>query len=132
MASRISPQTKGELVEALEEQGTAVINLDDGRVAAMRTRTKAKVLGFTSSPATTEEVEARNVVVNGQGFPEFDLVLPDGGPSVQVRSRLIGGHHVTNLLAAAAAAFAAGIPAADIAVLPELPVRGQPLAHGAD
>ncbi|MCT9871725.1 UDP-N-acetylmuramoyl-tripeptide--D-alanyl-D-alanine ligase [Paenarthrobacter aurescens] len=108
-------KTKGELVEALSEHGTAVINLDDGRVAAMRTRTKARVLGFTASPATTEEVEARNVVVNAQGFPDFDLVLPDGGPSVQVRSRLIGGHHVTNLLAAAAAAFAAGIPAADIA-----------------
>ncbi|MFP3579488.1 UDP-N-acetylmuramoyl-tripeptide--D-alanyl-D-alanine ligase [Arthrobacter sp. SIMBA_036] len=108
-------KTKGELVEALGEQGTAVINLDDGRVAAMRTRTKAKVLGFTAAPATTEEVEARNVVVTDEGHPTFDLVLPDGGPSVRVRSRLIGGHHVTNLLAAAAAAFAAGIPADDIA-----------------
>ncbi|WP_314326381.1 UDP-N-acetylmuramoyl-tripeptide--D-alanyl-D-alanine ligase [Paenarthrobacter ilicis] len=108
-------KAKGEMVEALSEQGTAVINLDDGRVAAMRTRTKAKVLGFTAAPATTEEVEARNVTVSPDGFPWFDLVLPDGGPSVPVRSRLIGGHHVTNLLAAASAAFAAGIPAADIA-----------------
>jgi len=106
---------KGELVEGLSEHGTAVLNLDDGRVAAMKTRTRAKVLGFSASPATNEDVEARNVVVNAEGHPEFDLVLPDGGPSVRVRSRLIGGHHVTNLLAAAAAAFAAGIPAADIA-----------------
>ena len=106
---------KGELVEGLSEHGTAVLNLDDGRVAAMKTRTRAKVLGFSASPATNEDVEARNVVVNAEGHPEFDLVLPDGGPSVPVRSRLIGGHHVTNLLAAAAAAFAAGIPAADIA-----------------
>lgn len=108
-------KAKGEMVEALGEDGTAVLNLDDGRVAAMRTRTKAKVLGFTASPATNEEVEARNVVVNAQGHPDFELVLPDGGPSVEVRSKLIGGHHVTNLLAAASAAFAAGIPAADIA-----------------
>ncbi|YCH09457.1 UDP-N-acetylmuramoyl-tripeptide--D-alanyl-D-alanine ligase [Arthrobacter sp. alpha11c] len=106
---------KGELVEGLSEHGTAVLNLDDGRVAAMKNRTRAKVLGFSASPATNEDVEARNVVVNAEGHPEFDLVLPDGGPSVRVRSRLIGGHHVTNLLAAAAAAFAAGIPAADIA-----------------
>jgi UDP-N-acetylmuramoyl-tripeptide--D-alanyl-D-alanine ligase len=106
---------KGELVEALSEHGTAVLNLDDGRVAAMKTRTTARVLGFSASPATNEDVEARNVVVNAAGHPEFELVLPDGGPSVHVRSRLIGGHHVTNLLAAAAAAFAAGIPAADIA-----------------
>jgi UDP-N-acetylmuramoyl-tripeptide--D-alanyl-D-alanine ligase len=62
-------KTKGELVEALSEHGTAVINLDDGRVAAMRSRTKAKVLGFSASPATTEEVEARNVVVNEHGLP---------------------------------------------------------------
>ncbi|MFJ4264975.1 UDP-N-acetylmuramoyl-tripeptide--D-alanyl-D-alanine ligase [Paenarthrobacter nicotinovorans] len=108
-------KTKGELVEALSENGTAVLNLDDGRVAAMRSRTKAKVLGFSAQPATTEEVEARNVVVDADGYPGFDLVLPDGGPSVHVHSRLIGAHHVTNLLAAAAAAFAAGIPAADIA-----------------
>ena len=108
-------KAKGEMVEALGEEGTAVINLDDGRVAAMRTRTRAKVLGFTASPATNEEVEARNVVVNAQGHPDFDLVLPDGGPSVAVHSKLIGGHHVTNLLAAASAAFAAGIPAPDIA-----------------
>ncbi|MFC8037777.1 UDP-N-acetylmuramoyl-tripeptide--D-alanyl-D-alanine ligase [Paenarthrobacter sp. NPDC057355] len=109
-------KTKGELVEALSENGTAVLNLDDGRVAAMRSRTNAKVLGFSAQPATSEEVEARNVVVDADGYPGFDLVLPDGGPSVPVHSRLIGAHHVTNLLAAAAAAFAAGIPAADIAL----------------
>ncbi|MFJ5957894.1 UDP-N-acetylmuramoyl-tripeptide--D-alanyl-D-alanine ligase [Paenarthrobacter sp. NPDC092416] len=108
-------KTKGELVEALGERGTAILNLDDSRVAAMKSRTTARILGFTASGATTEEVEARNVVVNAQGHPDFDLVLPDGGPSVEVRSRLIGGHHVTNLLAAAAAAFAAGISAPAIA-----------------
>ena len=108
-------KTKGELVEALGEHGTAVLNLDDPRVAAMKTRTTARVVGFTSSPGTNEDVEARNVVVNSEGYPDFDLVMPDGGPAVEVKSRLIGGHHVTNLLAAAAAAFAAGIPTADIA-----------------
>lgn len=108
-------KTKGELVEALSEHGTAILNLDDPRVAAMKTRTTARVLGFSASPATNEDVEARNVVVNADGHPDFELVLPDGGPSVEVRSRLIGGHHVTNLLAAAAAAFAAGISATDIA-----------------
>ncbi|MDI2019760.1 UDP-N-acetylmuramoyl-tripeptide--D-alanyl-D-alanine ligase [Paenarthrobacter nicotinovorans] len=108
-------RTKGELVEALGEQGIAVINLDDARVAAMRARTKAKVVGFTAEPGTSGEIEARNVVLDAEGYPAFDLVLPDGGPSVHVHSRLIGAHHVTNLLAAAAAAFAAGIPAPDIA-----------------
>ncbi|VXB51473.1 UDP-N-acetylmuramoyl-tripeptide--D-alanyl-D-alanine ligase [Arthrobacter sp. 9V] len=108
-------RTKGELLEALSEHGTAVINLDDARVAAMRPRTKAKVLGFTASAGLPEEVGALNVFINSDGFPGFDLALPDGGPSVPVRSRLIGAHHVTNLLAAAAAAFAADIASSAIA-----------------
>ena len=36
---------KGELVEALPAGGTAVLNLDDSRVAAMASRTRARVLG---------------------------------------------------------------------------------------
>jgi UDP-N-acetylmuramoyl-tripeptide--D-alanyl-D-alanine ligase len=41
---------KGELVEALQADGTAVLNLDDPRVAAMAARTEARVLRFTSQP----------------------------------------------------------------------------------
>ncbi|HCN22178.1 MAG TPA: UDP-N-acetylmuramoyl-tripeptide--D-alanyl-D-alanine ligase, partial [Arthrobacter bacterium] len=36
-------QAKGELLESLAANGTAVINLDDDRVAAMRSRTGAAV-----------------------------------------------------------------------------------------
>ncbi|MBO1268510.1 UDP-N-acetylmuramoyl-tripeptide--D-alanyl-D-alanine ligase [Arthrobacter cavernae] len=116
-------KAKGELLEALPASGTAIINLDDSRVAAMRPRTTAKVLGFSADPSADADagaavqatVQARNVTVNAGGHPCFDLVLPDGGPAVPVASRLIGAHHVTNLLAAAAAASAAGIPASDIA-----------------
>ena len=41
---------KGELVEALAPTGTAILNLDDDRVAAMAARTGAAVLGFTAEP----------------------------------------------------------------------------------
>jgi len=40
---------KGELVEALSETGVAVLNVDDPRVAAMRSRTAAHVIGFTTA-----------------------------------------------------------------------------------
>jgi UDP-N-acetylmuramoyl-tripeptide--D-alanyl-D-alanine ligase len=109
-------RAKGELLEALPATGTAIINLDDDRVAAMRSRTNATVLGFT---ATTHgggaAVRGASVDTNSEGNPEFDLILPGGGPDLHVSSRLIGSHHVGNLLAAAAAAFAAGIPGKDIA-----------------
>ncbi|WP_211880450.1 UDP-N-acetylmuramoyl-tripeptide--D-alanyl-D-alanine ligase [Pseudarthrobacter albicanus] len=124
---------KGELVEALGAGGTAVLNLDDPRVAAMADRTAATVLGYTSLPARDgrsdrvggECVRADGVELNTGGHPEFELLLPggkapdgtapDGKNQFHVESRLIGAHHVGNLLAAAAAAHAAGIPGAQIA-----------------
>ena len=39
-------QTKGEIVEALPADGVAVLNADDALVAAMRSRTAARVLTF--------------------------------------------------------------------------------------
>jgi len=115
-------RAKGELVEALPAAGTAVLNLDDARVAAMAARTTAPVLGFSSQPVPSqpapgrkqEMVRADDVELNDAGNPEFELVLPDGGRH-HVAARLIGAHHVANLLAAAGAAYAAGIPGDRIA-----------------
>ncbi|WP_427132612.1 UDP-N-acetylmuramoyl-tripeptide--D-alanyl-D-alanine ligase [Pseudarthrobacter sp. S9] len=114
---------KGELVEALPAAGTAVLNLDDPRVAAMAARTEASVLGYTAQPARDGQpaaVRAEGVELNAGGSPEFELYLPgenapDGTTPYHVASRLIGAHHVANLLAAAGAAHAAGIPGMQIA-----------------
>ncbi|WP_427117365.1 UDP-N-acetylmuramoyl-tripeptide--D-alanyl-D-alanine ligase [Pseudarthrobacter scleromae] len=106
---------KGELVEALAASGTAVINLDDDRVAAMRARTSASVVGFSAEGRPDAAVQALNADTNTDGNPEFDLLLPGEDTPHHVISRLIGAHHTGNLLAAAAAARAAGIPGADIA-----------------
>ena len=108
-------RTKGELVEALAPTGTAVINLDDDRVAAMRGRTSAPVLGFSAEGRPDATVQALNPDTNAGGSPEFDLQLPGSDTVHRVSSRLIGSHHVGNLLAAAAAAWAAGVPAGDVA-----------------
>lgn len=106
---------KGELVEALAASGTAVINLDDDRVSAMRARTSASVVGFSAEGRTDAAVQALNADTNTDGNPEFDLLLPGEDTPHHVKSRLIGAHHTGNLLAAAAAARAAGIAGADIA-----------------
>jgi UDP-N-acetylmuramoyl-tripeptide--D-alanyl-D-alanine ligase len=109
---------KGELLEALAATGTAVINLDDPRVAAMESRTTATVLGFSAHESRDGQpapVRAARVETNAGGNPEFDLHLPDSPAGHPVKSLLIGAHHVTNLLAAAGAAFAAGVPADRIA-----------------
>ena len=106
---------KGEMVEGLAASGTAVINLDDDRVAAMRARTVASVVGFSAEGRPDAAVQALNADTNTDGNPEFDLLLPGEDTPHHVRSQLIGAHHTGNLLAAAAAAWAAGIPGADIA-----------------
>ncbi|HSO90430.1 MAG TPA: UDP-N-acetylmuramoyl-tripeptide--D-alanyl-D-alanine ligase [Arthrobacter sp.] len=134
---------KGELVEALPAAGTAVLNLDDNRVAAMAARTRATVLGYSarpsrdgltdavgantvgadtvgaepvgSEPVRSGRVRAEGVELNSVGSPEFDLFLPGESAGHHVVSQLIGAHHIANLLAAAAAAHAAGVPAARIA-----------------
>ena len=106
---------KGEMVEGLTVQGTAIINLDDERVAAMRSRTQATVLGFSAEGRQDAQVQALNADTNAEGSPEFDLQLPDGAAPRHVSSRLIGAHHVGNLLEAAAAAWAAGVPGDHIA-----------------
>jgi UDP-N-acetylmuramoyl-tripeptide--D-alanyl-D-alanine ligase len=124
---------KGELVEALPAAGTAVLNLDDARVAGMAGRTGATVLGYTAQAARDtgsdgvgvtaagvkgageDRVRAEKVELNAAGCPELELILPGERTGRHVASRLIGAHHVSNLLAAAAAAHAAGIPGDSIA-----------------
>ncbi|GEO91944.1 UDP-N-acetylmuramoyl-tripeptide--D-alanyl-D-alanine ligase [Kocuria flava] len=107
-------RAKGELVEALGADGVAVLNDDDPAVRLMHARTAAPVVFFGESPENTQpEVPAARVHASGVrlgpgGSPEFTLHLPDGSAH-PVRSRLIGEHHVSNLLAAAAAAFVAGV-----------------------
>jgi len=102
---------KGELVEALPADGTAVLNADDARVAAMASRTTARVLTF--GEADGADVRATGVALDEGGRPRFTLHA--GGEEHPVRLRLVGEHQVSNALGAAAVAYAAGITPADIA-----------------
>jgi UDP-N-acetylmuramoyl-tripeptide--D-alanyl-D-alanine ligase len=95
---------KGELVECLPRSGTAVLNADDERVAAMATRTSASVVTF----GNRGDVRATNVVLGDDLCPVFELESPWG--STHVRLPVAGLHAVPNALAAVAAALAAGAP----------------------
>ncbi|WP_199552882.1 UDP-N-acetylmuramoyl-tripeptide--D-alanyl-D-alanine ligase [Streptomyces sp. N35] len=104
-------QAKGELVEALPADGTAILNADDPLVRAMSSRTKAKVLFF--GEADDADVRAENVRLTDQGQPAFTLHTPTGCSEVTLR--LYGEHHVSNALAAAAVAHDLGMSADEIA-----------------
>ncbi|KUN86547.1 UDP-N-acetylmuramoyl-tripeptide--D-alanyl-D-alanine ligase [Streptomyces bungoensis] len=104
-------QAKGELVEALPEDGAAVLNADDPLVRAMAARTKAKVVLFGESAEA--DVRAENVRLTDSGQPSFRLHTPSGAADVTMR--LYGEHHVSNALAAAAVAHELGMSAEEIA-----------------
>ncbi|MEU6085980.1 UDP-N-acetylmuramoyl-tripeptide--D-alanyl-D-alanine ligase [Streptomyces sp. NPDC047085] len=104
-------QAKGELVEALPEDGAAILNADDPLVRAMASRTKAKVVLFGESAEA--DVRAENVRLTDSGQPSFRLHTPSGASDVTMR--LYGEHHVSNALAAAAVAHELGMSAEEIA-----------------
>ncbi|MEU6251789.1 UDP-N-acetylmuramoyl-tripeptide--D-alanyl-D-alanine ligase [Streptomyces sp. NPDC047043] len=104
-------QAKGELVEALPEDGAAILNADDPLVRAMASRTKAKVILF--GEADEADVRAENVRLTDTGQPAFRLHTPSGASDVTMR--LYGEHHVSNALAAAAVAHELGMSAEEIA-----------------
>jgi UDP-N-acetylmuramoyl-tripeptide--D-alanyl-D-alanine ligase len=95
-------QAKGEMVEALGESATAVLNAGDERVLAMAARTRARVLTFGAHG----EVRADGVTVDERLRPRFTIESAWGSVAVELASS--GMHTVTNALAAAAAALAVG------------------------
>ncbi len=94
---------KGDLVVALPPSGTAVLNADDRRVAAMATLTDAQVVtyGFAGG-----DVRATGVTLDTGLRPAFVLATPWG--EAPVRLRAAGRHTAHNALAAAAAALMLG------------------------
>ena len=94
---------KGELVESVPASGLAVLNADDELVAAMASRTEARVLTFGRHHG---EVRAEHLEVDDQLRARFVLRSPWG--PVHVLLGVAGEHQVTNALGAAAAALGLG------------------------
>ncbi|HEU0132246.1 MAG TPA: UDP-N-acetylmuramoyl-tripeptide--D-alanyl-D-alanine ligase [Mycobacteriales bacterium] len=94
---------KSELVRALPQHGLAILNADDPRVLAMREVTSARVVTFGESG----DYRAEGLALDSLGRPSFRLVTPDGAADVTMR--LVGEHHASNALAAAAVGAWAGL-----------------------
>ncbi len=96
---------KGEIVEALEPTGTAVLNADDPMTSAMTSRTRARVLTF--GLAEDADVRGTDVEMDVLGRPAF--TLHHAGRSARVVLTHMGAHQVSNALAAAAMALSVGV-----------------------
>ncbi|MCS7172273.1 MAG: UDP-N-acetylmuramoyl-tripeptide--D-alanyl-D-alanine ligase [Armatimonadetes bacterium] len=97
-------RAKGELVEALPENGWAVLNADDPRVCAMARGARARVVFYGTGAG---EVHAEDIRVETQGV-RFVLCTPQG--RLPARLPLPGRHLLSNALAAAAVGWVCGVP----------------------
>ena len=103
-------RAKGELFLRLTEGGCAVYNADDPLISIAPSPPGVKRVSFGLGAA---DVRAEEIRCQGRKGQVFTLCLPSGSRTVSLKA--FGTHNVYNALAAAAAAFAMGIDALDIA-----------------
>ncbi len=104
-------KAKTELVQALRPGGTAVLNADDARVAAMAAVAEERgvaVRWFGRGPSA--DVRAEDVDVTASGTTAMILV---DGRRLPLHLRVLGEHHVMNALAAITVAQLLGVDPAD-------------------
>lgn len=107
-------RAKGELIEALPDDGVAILNADDERVRRMSSRTRAR--SMTYGFADDADVRAVDVVSHGPDGMSFELAAAGG--RLPVRIPALGRLAVHNALAGSAAGLAAGLrPDAIVAAL---------------
>lgn len=105
-------EAKAELVDALPEDGVAVLNADDPVADGFAHRARSRVLRFGANPdAAVRAVEIS--VSAATGAASFELVMPSGRAAVTLR--VPGEHMVSDALAAAAVGHALGVDAGDAA-----------------
>jgi UDP-N-acetylmuramoyl-tripeptide--D-alanyl-D-alanine ligase len=104
-------RAKGELIEALPDDGLAVLNNDHPLVVAMADRASATVLRYGFTPDA--DVYADNISLDDELRGSFTLHSPWGSAAVTLGAR--GEHQISNALAAVAAAGGIGVPVDRIA-----------------
>ncbi len=96
-------RAKRELVEALPAEGTAVLNADDERVAAMARHTGADVVTF----GTIGDVRIADLELDERARPRFAIVTPWGAATVALA--VSGAHMAMNAAAAISVACTLGV-----------------------
>ncbi|WIB78882.1 UDP-N-acetylmuramoyl-tripeptide--D-alanyl-D-alanine ligase [Curtobacterium sp. MCPF17_002] len=110
-------RAKSEMVTDLPATATALLNVDDDRVASMRDLTAARVVGFGTSADADYRITGIETDRNGT---RFTLAAPPGQPggtdrlpeTADVRLAILGEHHAMNAAAALTVAHLWGVPLA--------------------
>jgi UDP-N-acetylmuramoyl-tripeptide--D-alanyl-D-alanine ligase len=107
-------QVKGELLDALPDDGVAVLNADDDTTARLAANRSFRVVpvGFGADPEVG--VRLGEVRLDDDLYPEFKLSSPWGSATIRLGMR--GQHQVVNAGMAAAVALVLGVPVDDVAL----------------
>lgn len=118
---------KGSLLDCLTRRGTAVLNADDPRVAAMTVPAGRRTVWFGTGAAA----EVRADQVEAAWPARLSFTVRADGEDTRVATRLVGAHWVPSLLGALSAARACGVPvstaAAPLADVAPFASRMQPV-----
>lgn len=96
---------KGELLDYLPQDGTAILNADDAYFDYLRRRANARVVSFGESPQA--DVRAVSAGLDARGCCAFEVQTPRG--SFDVRIPVPGEHNIKDALAAIAVGEVLGI-----------------------
>jgi UDP-N-acetylmuramoyl-tripeptide--D-alanyl-D-alanine ligase len=100
-------RAKAELVAALPGHGTAILNADDPRVAAMSSATSARVLTYGSDRSAMVRFSVRSV--DEDGCQLVEIVDAASGSRAQVLVPVPGVHMASNAAGAVAVGVACGL-----------------------
>ncbi len=103
-------RAKGELVDALDADGVAVVNADDPRTRAIGQQAAGRVVTFGQSP----EADVRGRISADHGFDGIACELDMDGVTWPCHVALPGRHNLSNALAAAAVGRVLEVPAVEI------------------
>jgi UDP-N-acetylmuramoyl-tripeptide--D-alanyl-D-alanine ligase len=107
-------EAKSEILAGLAPDGFIVANADDPEVTRISKRHGARVVWYGLG-AEHAEVRGRHIVPEPDGAVGSRFDLTAGGKSMEVRLPLHGLYNVENCVAAAACAWALGLPLEQIA-----------------
>ena len=106
---------KAELIAGTRPGGPVILNTDDPNVEAMAPLATGPIVRFSAAGEPRADVRAANVRTDRADRASFTLVTPRG--STPVSLALVGRHHVSNALAAAAGALTLGMDLGTVAAV---------------
>ncbi|WBW49610.1 UDP-N-acetylmuramoyl-tripeptide--D-alanyl-D-alanine ligase [Peptoniphilus equinus] len=99
--------TKYELIENLKEDGVAIFNYDNDYVKLLSDKTTLRKINYGMDDVDQLDVYAKDITVSEKGSA-FVLGIRGLG-EIHCTSSLLGKHNISNLLAAAGAAYVLGL-----------------------